>query len=181
MTAFEVVDLASSLRIVYPAGTLWGLLLGSEAIGLAYGARRVLRRWTLGALEWLRTACSRWVGPHAALGTFLRSPVSTSQARVAEHPRCHLEAAVAAALAAAAVGTRPQVLLVLAGPVVWSFARSLLKGRRTWITFVVTGALTGAACWIPAILITGWRRDDLAFKRSRRCFSSLSWLGWPPG
>jgi|GEM_PF-1813127 len=319
MAAFELVDLAGSLRIVYPSGSLWAFLLFPEALGLAYGARRLLRRWAVGAPLWLRATWTRWVGPQSALGAFLRSPVSTLRTRVAavaavgaygalliaflprtpfewdevlflraldrfdvaahsphppgypvfvaaeravrlaeaapvhapqlasvagsliavvclalllrrlgaprfcsalgalllaatpafafqaniglsdalatglgvaaawrlirfvERPSHHRDAALAAGLVAIATGTRPQVFLSLAGLVVWSLARSLRKGNRSPITFVVTGVLTGAASWAPAILATGWRRYWASVQQQRHWLDLHEGLAHLPG
>jgi len=64
-----------------------------------------------------------------------------------------------AALTAVAVGVRPQVFALLAGPGLWALARAVLD--RRWLGLVAataTGAAVSAVCWGPVIALTGWHR-----------------------
>ncbi len=74
--------------------------------------------------------------------------------------------AVAAALA---VATRPQVLVLLLIPGLWALGRSLrLRRWQTVGLATLAGAAVSAACWLPAILLTGWPRYWAAVDGMRR-------------
>ena len=76
---------------------------------------------------------------------------------------------VLAALTAVAVGVRPQVLALLAGPGLWALGRAVLD--RRWLGLVAataTGAAVSAVCWGPVIVLTGWHRYLGAVHRQHR-------------
>ncbi len=98
------------------------------------------------------------VGLSDALATGLTVAAAWSLVRFLDRPLSQREAAVAGAVAALAAGTRPQVLLALVGLVVWALVRSMRLRSRAPATFVLAGGIVGAACWLPATLITGWHR-----------------------
>jgi hypothetical protein len=93
-----------------------------------------------------------------ALATGITVAAAWGLVRYLDKPGSHREAAAAGALAAFAAGVRPQVILALAGLVVWALARSLKRRQRTALAFGLSGTVVGAACWIPPVLITGWHR-----------------------
>lgn len=82
------------------------------------------------------------------------------------------DVAIAAALAAAAMGVRPQTLIVLAPAAFWLHLKLLRGPRRHEI---VLGWLAAAAvtvvCWLPAVLLTGPSRYVWAIRKQREVYS----------
>jgi hypothetical protein len=74
----------------------------------------------------------------------------------------------AACAAALALGTRPQVAALLAGPGAWAVLQ--VVRRRRWqllATATASAVAVSAACWIPPIVVTGWDRYVVTIRGSR--------------
>ena len=75
----------------------------------------------------------------------------------------------AAGLAAAALATRPQLGALLAGPGLWVVSRAVWnRSFRSLGAAVATGLGISAACWVPAVAMTGWGRFADALRRQRQ-------------
>ena len=103
------------------------------------------------------------VGLSDMLGVAAATFAALTLCRAARHQGWWLVASAAAS--ALAAGVRPQVVVVLLPAGLWALVSAVRARKWQWLGGAASaGVVTCVACWLPAVLLTGWSRYVGAFQ-----------------
>jgi hypothetical protein len=147
LVALQVVGILAALGAL---AAVWQLSRGLGAPPLLAGAAAALLAASPGF------AFMANIGTSDVTGTAMGAATVLALMAAVERPDL---LPLAAAVAGLAIGVRPQIAAVFVPALVWAVARAV-RARR-WGRLALAaglGLLVAAACWVPAILVTGPHR-----------------------
>jgi len=147
LVALQVVGILAALGAL---AAVWQLSRGLGAPPLLAGAAAALLAASPGF------AFMANIGTSDVTGTAMGAATVLALMAAVERPDL---LPLAAAVAGLAIGVRPQIAAVFVPALVWAVARAVRARRWGRLASAAgLGLLVAAACWVPAILVTGPQR-----------------------